>query len=243
MTEDRYPQKGPDPVLVDQARAWAGVTDPLLAQRWDDRREVAELDDNIGAYYALGYGIIDLWRDERDAPLDPVTRQIAEHEQGIAWLGPHARVWLHAHTLAVDRDEFDADFQLMLPHWRQHREDTTVPDALVHQLEALEEERKGRVTAAKGWFQRHDPRYLSEWQMSRDFADSLEESWGDDRQLVSRHRAELKAALAVKNPPIQPPSAPARARSQRNMQPGVLGLGRSPKADPGPRRRQEPRGL
>ncbi|MGP5390303.1 hypothetical protein [Glutamicibacter arilaitensis] len=204
MTEnDRVPDAAADHVHVDQARAWLGVLDPLAAERWDTVREITDLTDDETRYSELGRGIVDDWHAHRDDPLDPGTRRVAEHEQSVAWLGEHTGSWRRAHALALERDEFDADFQMLLSHWHEHRDETTVPDALVQSIEALREDREGRVSAAKEWFRRHNPRYLSEWQTCRGFADSLEGEWNDDRHLVSRHLAGLKAAVSTREPPGQ----------------------------------------
>lgn len=145
--------------------------------------------------------------------------------------------------LALDRDESDADFQLLLPHWHQHRDATTVPDTLVGGIEALLEERERRVTAAKTWFGRHDPRYLSEWETSRAFADSIEGEWSDDRHLVRLHLAGLQAAVSSRKPPGQSPATGVPAGLQRKTGGRAIKLWRPVRANPEPRQNQEPRGV
>lgn len=244
MTEDNSAaDAAPVGVHVDQAQAWLDVVEPHALELWDNAREIADLSEDDARYAELGRSLVEEWRAHRDDPVDPGTRWAAEREQSVAWLGAHTRSWRRMHTLALDRDESDADFQLLLPYWHQHRDETTVPDALVRGIETLLEEREGRVRAAKDWFGRHDPRYLTEWETSRAFADSIEDQWNDDRHLVSRHRDGLHAAVSTRKSAAQSPATGAPAGARQKTWGHAIKLWRSARANPEPRRNQEPRGL
>lgn len=212
MSDDQTSAASPHRTQVWQAQAWLEIMRPDDAEVWENRAEIADLSGDDARYDELRRSIVAEWKNHRDDPHNAGTRHVLELAQSEAWLGDHAWSWKRAQALAVDRSEHEAGASTLIATWREHRDDTTVPEPLQARIDAILTAREARLSAAKEWLANRDPHAFFEWERRRAYADSFEGEWLDDGDLIRQHLTHLKAAPPPRTA-SQPPQQKATAKS------------------------------
>lgn len=178
-----------------QAHAWMETVNPEEYARWDQALLDADLGEDEESYTRLERDLVTQWRTHRDDPLPAHLRLATELAQSLAWLGSgHDLDWRHAHALALTDTERHRDQVRLVGAWRLQRDAGTAPEYMRNGVATLLRGQVARLEHAKAWHRQRDPEGYRQWAQRRDFADTLDDAWADDRDLLTRWRAETTGA-------------------------------------------------
>ena len=168
-----------------QAWAWLKAVHPADALRQEIRAGILWQERNILAEQELDQAVVERWLDERDIPLPTLVQRLSEITQAMAWLEPGTeKTAREAHSLAVTSEEIGQDQETLLTHWRQGRDLDVVPDHTERYFATLLAVREERLERAKTRARTDAPEQFAYWQTRRDYADTIGDAYGDDRDLI-----------------------------------------------------------
>lgn len=206
-----------------QAHAWMETVDPGEYARWDRALLGADLSEDEESYTRLERDLVAQWRTHRDDPLPAHLSRAAKLAQSLAWLGSGQDLdWRHAHALALSDTERHRDQAWLFGAWRLHRDRGTAPEYMRNGVATLLRGRVARLEQAKAWHRARDPEGHRQWAQRRDFADTVDDAWSDDRDLLTRWHAVATGARPRAMTTDDPWAAtPGRGRAAGPPPPGM----------------------
>lgn len=219
---------------LSQAMAWLKAISPADYQRWEAQADSYGFDHDILGEREHDLALVDRWHEHRDDPLPAQLQRLADLSQAMKWLGPSEFTARQAHSLAVTSTEITADQDRLLAHWKQGRDLTTLPERTERYVAVLQAVREERLERAKSRAKAEAPEEFRQWEIRRNFADTLGDEYGDNRDLIRRWLNPDRATVNTKLEASQVGATSARRSSTSTtfMATGTTRTGADPAAGP-----------